>query len=40
MSTEYNLDLHIPQKWKDLKKIFFFAYEKGGIELSFRIVTV
>ena len=31
MSTEYNLDLHIPQKMKDLE-LFFFAYEKGGIE--------
>ena len=30
MSTEYNLDLH--KKRKDLKS-FFFAYEKGGIEL-------
>ena len=32
MSSEYNLDLHIPQKRKDLK-LFFFAYEKE--ELSF-----
>ena len=31
MSTKYNLDLHISQKRKDLK-LFFSAYEKGGIE--------
>ena len=30
MSTEYNLDLRIPQKRKDLN--FFFTFEKGGIE--------
>ena len=34
MSTEYNLDLHIPQKRKDLK-LFSFAYEKGGIEFYY-----
>ena len=35
MSSEYNLDLHIPHKRKDLKLLllFFFACEKGGIEL-------
>ena len=31
MSTEYDLDLHIPQKRKDLN-YFFFTFEKGGIE--------
>ena len=31
MFTEYNLDLHIPQKRKYLK-LFFSAYAKGGIE--------
>ena len=36
MSSEYNLDLHIPHKRKDLKLLLIlllsFADEKGGIE--------
>ena len=30
-SSDNNLDLHMPPKWKDWKLIFF-AYGKGGIE--------
>ena len=37
MSSEYNIDLHILHKRKDLKLLllllFFLAYEKGGIEI-------